>query len=106
MSLKEHYARVYFDVRREGFHEPISLAPNWQARADALYGVINAAGHVPSGIGLLKDGRMAAYARDPLAETNLYALVELAGQRACSPTQVPAEPDRSASLPPSPVALP
>lgn len=75
-SLQQHYNRVYFHVRAQGFHEPISLADNWQRRADALYAEINALGYVPAGIGLLPDGRMAVLARKPLETVDLFGVVE------------------------------
>jgi hypothetical protein len=60
-TLQQHYNRVYRACQAKGFAEPISLAPAWQTRADALYAEINAMGECPREIGLLSDGRMAVY---------------------------------------------
>lgn len=60
-TLQQHYNRVYNSCRAKGFAEPISLAPSWQSRADALYAELNSMGECPREIGLLADGRMAVY---------------------------------------------
>lgn len=87
MTLQSHYNRVRSSVRALGFAEPISLAPDWQSRADALYARVNALSGTPElgcvcwpgHIGTLADGRMGCLAetRDANGEpVLLFAVTE------------------------------
>lgn len=86
-SLQAHYNRVMPAVRALGFAEPISLAPNWQGRVDALYDQAKALSGTPEvgcvcwpgSPGMLADGRMACLVEtrnDDGQKVTLFAITE------------------------------
>lgn len=85
-ELTAHYHRVSAAVKAEGFAEPISLAPNWQGRVDALYEQIKEMSGSPEvgclcwpkSPGMLADGRMGCLVQTRVddEEVTLFAVTE------------------------------
>jgi hypothetical protein len=79
MTYAEHAAFARRHATERGLADCIHYAPNWDRRADALYAIVNAVGHVPGmTLGLLPDGRMVTSAREPLTDVELYCVFEVA----------------------------